>query len=630
MFRIFIALIFLSSVHPLLAVNLDSLIQLATTSKVDSVRMKACSDLCFELRLTDQKAAFDYGFKALDIAQNSKNKKGEAQAYNDISIIHIMRSEYEKAIEMLEKSRLIREELKDDLGIATIYNKMGIINQQMGDYNKAIEVQMKALELFDKIDHKYGVTQSNNNLAVLYMNQANYKKALEYHLVTKKMRIEINDSIGYAVTIMNIGNVYQFEGNVVESEKYYNEALLLFRRYINQGTKEYIPAVLNNLVNIYLVKQDYEKCKALLKESIELRQSLNDLKGLASCYNNFGKVLIEEKKPDEALIYLNKALEIGKQINSKVETQYAYDKLYRIYKEKGNLSKALEYFEIAKALSDSLLNEANIVSMNEMEAKYQNEKKKTEISLLKTETELKDLQIFREKSIRNVVIIILFLIVIMSVIVFFFIRNRQKTQRIIEVQKERERIARDLHDNIGSHLTYIITNVEDVADELEGDKKEQLENLAVFARETITQLRQTIWAISKSKINLVDFEAKAKDLLTQFFVSPNAPKFDVNFKAIKNIVLSPVQALNIFRIIQEAIHNIIKHSKAKNVWIVITYDQQLIVKVIDDGVGFDMKTEKPDHYGLQNMKKRANEINGALRLVSEPQKGTIVEFSMDI
>ncbi len=199
------------------------------------------------------------------------------------------------------------------------------------------------------------------------------------------------------------------------------------------------------------------------------------------------------------------------------------------------------------------------------------------------------------------------------------------------LRAEKERIAQDLHDNIGSHLTSINFSLSQLAKggRLADDKYQALTQ---SIHSTILELRNTIWAINKDSVSIAELIDKVNNFLWRLSRSVE----DVRFEMIplnEDKELNPSQAINIFRIIQEAINNSLKHANPTKVTISFSrgLPNHLIVKIIDDGRGF-VVNNKPsgEQYGLQGMYKRASEIQGELNIKSSSESGTLVQLIFEL
>jgi two-component sensor histidine kinase len=200
-----------------------------------------------------------------------------------------------------------------------------------------------------------------------------------------------------------------------------------------------------------------------------------------------------------------------------------------------------------------------------------------------------------------------------------------------EIQVERERISKELHDNIGTQLTYISSNLDWILDApaaVSAEKeKDRLLALNKIAKEVISDLRETIWAIKKESVHLDDLADRLKLYIrTQIALYP-LMDFNVNENIHSNICFSPTDALNIFRICQEAIANILKHANATTMKLSIhsagnKNNFSLIIE--DNGKGFLPAEPVNEHYGLENMHSRAKEMGASLSVISSINQGTKV------
>jgi signal transduction histidine kinase len=181
-----------------------------------------------------------------------------------------------------------------------------------------------------------------------------------------------------------------------------------------------------------------------------------------------------------------------------------------------------------------------------------------------------------------------------------------------EIQSERERISRDLHDNMGAYATAIIANV----DQMSENKKMNdpvFKQLKGNAHEIMDNLRDTIWALNKESITIAGLSDHFKTYLQKISSSYPDKKFDVNENIKNDLVLSPAQGLNIFRIMQEAFTNALKHSDCKKVIVSINADKSFLISISDDGKGIQ-EDRIHSGKGIKNMYSRAKECGWLLKM----------------
>jgi len=197
------------------------------------------------------------------------------------------------------------------------------------------------------------------------------------------------------------------------------------------------------------------------------------------------------------------------------------------------------------------------------------------------------------------------------------------------------RISRDLHDNIGSQLTFIISSIDNLKygfDIKDGKLTQKLESIGSFASSTIDELRDTIWAMNKSEISFEDLQSRISNYIDKAHLSDD--KINFSFVVDENVDLdrtfTSLEGMNIYRIIQETIHNSIKHGQATEIKVGVKQEEDnLQFEIMDNGIGFE-PTKVETGNGLNNMKKRAHEIKAELSILSKKKKGTNITFKLPI
>ncbi len=194
------------------------------------------------------------------------------------------------------------------------------------------------------------------------------------------------------------------------------------------------------------------------------------------------------------------------------------------------------------------------------------------------------------------------------------------------VEKERTRIATDMHDDLGAGLSRIKFLSETI-----GIKKQQqlpieddITKIKEYSHEMIDKMGEIVWALNEKNDSLSDLlsytRAYAVDYLSQSGIHCKA---DI-MENIPDTFVSGEFRRNIYLTVKEALHNIVKHAKAKNVMITITANQQLHVSIKDDGTGFENKNIRPFSNGISNMQKRMAEIKGDFTIITKPGTSIIL------
>jgi ligand-binding sensor domain-containing protein/two-component sensor histidine kinase len=230
-----------------------------------------------------------------------------------------------------------------------------------------------------------------------------------------------------------------------------------------------------------------------------------------------------------------------------------------------------------------------------------------------------------------------FVVLVFAIALIALRYNQQKYQKKISalqlksgIQNERERISKELHDNIGTQLSYITSNVDWMLEApVSLSKAEETNRLSVVnntAKAMISDLRETIWAIKKESIQLDELADKLKLFIQSQRILKPTMEINISEDIENNIRFSPTEALNIFRICQEAIVNCMKHAEASklNVSVQSGAKENFSIEIEDNGKGFLQNMEYNGHYGLENMRSRAMELGAKLTIVSEEGNGANV------
>ncbi|MFD2725385.1 sensor histidine kinase [Hyunsoonleella rubra] len=203
-----------------------------------------------------------------------------------------------------------------------------------------------------------------------------------------------------------------------------------------------------------------------------------------------------------------------------------------------------------------------------------------------------------------------------------------------KLYEQRLKISRDLHDNIGAQLTFIISSIENLpyGFKISDSKlKAKLQSISAFAKETIYELRDTIWAMNKNKISLDDLQMRISNFVEKANTHSEKTEFSfsVDNSISKDIKFGAIKGMNIYRIIQEAINNAFKYAEAKQVSVSISNAGESIkIQICDDGKGFDLQAVENGN-GLNNIKKRAKEIGATVNIESKVDKGTNIHLVVD-
>lgn len=492
--------------------------------------------------------------------------------------IHL--SQFEKATQLCQQEIIIANKNKSFFNEATLYLALAKCYYHLNQVDKFLQYNNESLKIAKEHQYLDLLTKCNHNLGVKALEiDQNYQLAQTYFLraIEYGKRSPITKQ-------HNLGRQYRL------------------------------------LATTYDILGEYSKADSLFEITIAIYREYKDSAGLATALTFQARLFGSMKQYEKAVKLSKEAILISKLIKNDLNTQTALSIYENIqvnagnYKEAYLAAKEILNIQIAMERSD-LKNE-----IAETEAKFK-------VAELKNKQELSELTNKQTKQKYLFVFMIVFLITIFLIIFYYQYKIGKKEQALkiknleeiyIAQEKERTRIAQDLHDNMGAHTTSILAQIDRLSNK---DTNANFDQLRSDAENIMAMLRETIWILKTKNISVNDFY----DLIKNYANKQLKQKLNINVCYNGSIdddkLLSPSVTLNLYRILQETIQNIIKHASATSVEFIFTLEPKLTITVIDNGKGFDMETKK-NNSGLENMKFRANEICYTLTVSSAQNLGT--------
>ncbi|MCG2610633.1 sensor histidine kinase [Flavobacterium sp. SM15] len=559
----------------------------ATIKEIDSI-----NNLPFDYKIANTSKVIKLTFHNIEKAKEINYKKGIAQAYANLGTLYYYQGKYDKNTFYMLKAIRFFEQQNDMKALVWVY----------GDYG-------------------YQLKRRNMAQAAFYMNKA-----------IKLGRLSYKDSELNAI-YDNYGVLKEMQ-NDLDSAMYFYTKALKFKEVANDQLG--IPYSLNKIAMVRIMQKKFSEAKIHLDKAYAIRLKRNDQIGIAENLNFYGHYFKESGNLQQAVVYFNKALTVSKKYDYKNLVQENYQQLSELYQKNNEFEKALECFKNHVQYKDSIQNLELRTRQAEFDIEYETERKEKEILVQKANVAQKNFWILTVGSLLVVSVLLGFL---------FYGRQRAKNRQLArenelkaalqrienqnELQNQRLAISRDLHDNIGSQLTFIISSVDNLKYRFsieDQQLKDKLQDISRFTRTTITELRDTIWAMNKEELSFYDL----KNRITNFIESAKKASeyveftFEIDPEISDAVVFSSLKGINLYRIIQEGINNGLKHAEARQIEIAIRKKAEgFVIQVKDNGKGFDENSVVLNN-GIANMKKRISEIGGQFSVQSKTGEGTII------
>ncbi|MBT1712234.1 sensor histidine kinase [Fulvivirgaceae bacterium PWU5] len=574
--------------------KLDSLHQQLQSATSDPQRAALRLQAAKELVRSDRDSAKALALEVLTWARSRHDRHTEGAAFHTVGVAEYYSSNYAEALQSYLHGLEASEAVQDWEQAAYILNDIGVFHAKQGDHEKSGKTYERALAYARRAGSREQEANSLNNLGQYYDQLNELDTARMLYESSAAIKRQMKDYFALAYNLDNIGGVLARMKRYDEAERY-------------------------------------------LMEALEYRRLYNDRNALAINLNNLGELFAMQGERHAAQKYFKEALAETIAIGYKDLRRYIYEQLAQLSEKEGDLRQALVYTRQSIALKDSIYNQQRSEQLLTLEKKFETEKKERELA--------ESRQAVAEASLkvqgRNNTILLLgggiFLMGAMGV--FGYRQTTLKQQRMEHeaalkeqlahaeaqnaLQQERLRISRELHDNIGAQLTLINSSMDLAQGAAPNPRLEEVKKLTLS---TIRELRKTVWLINKQSVSLDEFVIKFREFARP--VQEAFVQFTVTVNGDGALELPSAIATAIFRVLQEAVNNSLKHSGATELRVILenTVDS-LKIAVTDNGKGFTTGVAAGG-FGLANMEERVRGLGGVLTVKAAPGEGTYLSFEV--
>jgi two-component system, NarL family, sensor histidine kinase UhpB len=555
--------------------------------------------------------------------------KIQANYYSTAGLFNKRQGNYKDALPLMIKSADISVKRNETENTAGQFLNIGNTYMQIGDYKNALKYHLQALKLFESIDHKRGISFCYQNISNDFIQLKEYKKALQYAQQSLSIKQNIKDSRG-------IGTAYRVLGKIHAGISQYDKALDYFLKALkvsqDMQVKTEEAQIHLDIANLYGNNNEPEKAKQYYQQGIDIAKTTGDTAALVLAETKLMQLqvnLVKEKEKESTLINnLNNVIRRGDK-NDEVDF---YKHLSDHYELNNHFEKALEYNKKYFLKKDSLSNAQLQFEIHQLEEQYKNELKENEIALLKKDQLLNNVKLQKQKSLQYGTVTLLVLIVIIALLIFHRYRFINKNNRLLEMEKVRNNIAKDLHDDIGSTLSSINIMSGIMYKQAEngiidtGGLKKIKENSAAI----MESMSDIVWAINPQNDTVEKVIYKMKEFASELLDPLNIRYSFIEKGNLAALHLDAQKRKDLYMVFKETINNAAKYSLCKNIDIILQYDgQSLQLEIKDDGIGFNPLQVKKGN-GLKNMDERVRSMEGTLQYTTKEGTGTYVQMDVPV
>ncbi|MDO6518868.1 ATP-binding protein [Zobellia uliginosa] len=416
--------------------KIDSLKQVVKLSTADSTKIRALSNVSWEYLNTRSntelaKRYIDSVYQ-LSIANNDEN--GISIANYQYAVLDRQKGNYTEALVFIEEYLNYKREVKDSMGLANGLYQKAIVLDDMGEYDKSSEIYYTILKIYEELEDPFSIATIQNALGDLLKKNNKSDEAMENYTKALKTFTDLDAKGDMANAYYNIGGVYKERGSYYEALKYLNKALQLDKELISSWGMAYDYEAIGE---VYSEQENYKEALKVHLSALEIRESLKQKRELAESYTHVGTDYLKLKDYSQAKFHLEKSIQLAEEIGAKKAAQDAYEKMSEVYTASGDYKNALVFKDKFISIKDSLFNETKSKQLQELQVKFDSEKKQEAIASLQKDAEIKDLLLERQQAIRNAIIGLALGLSLIGYLLFNHYRRKQR-QRREAAEKERE------------------------------------------------------------------------------------------------------------------------------------------------------------------------------------------------
>lgn len=573
--------------------------------------------------------------KALELAMKMKDSFAIGDIHWNYASYYNKKEVYDSAYFHFNKAYRYFENTKNQNLAAKMLYGMAFIKGRFKDYTESEILNIRAIKKYKILNDKVSLYNAYNHLATLQKELNEFDKALLYHNKALRYLNKIkNTGTKKEGSLNNIGIVYHKKGDYAKAIEYFEKGL---NSNVKNNNLKLYAKLIDNRAYSKLHNKDTVNLKKDFYQSLRIRDSIKNVAGVVINKLHLSEFYKTINDSLNAFKYAKEANALAKKIKNNRDYLSSLKLLSEV-----DVKRAKKYLSTYIKFNDSLLNVEHKIKNKFARIAYE------------TDEYIEKNKRLSEQKIWGLVI---GLIIIFSLLTLFFIktqkskdekymleRMQQKSNEQIYIltlkqqskleegkRKERKRISEELHDDVlgrlfGTRIGLGFLDIEGNKDTLSQYQSfiEELQSVEKIIREVSHKLNNNFNESEINFITLLDKFLENKCKIGKFTYQLNNNE-GVIWESINEII-----KINLYRIVQESIQNVIKYSKAKKVILDFSIkDNNLIVYIKDDGAGFDTKKTRKG-IGIKNMKSRVDKLHGIFQITSKKDNGTMIHFIIPI
>jgi len=517
--------------------------------------------------------------RLLDVSKSNSNNEVICYALNALGVINRDISNYNKSIELHQEAKQYAEQAKNIAFKITSLNLIGVAYRRMDVIKPALDYHTEALKLAYSITKpsetiNYNIAVSQNSIGNIYLALKQYDLAISQFNKSLTLEKKADNILGLAINHHNIGYAEEAKGNLDAALKNYKISL----DHNNTINSEIGRVICNNSIgSVYLKKENYKSAEPIIREALRKALELEDQFYISNSYLNLGQLEIELNRLSSAEKNLKKALNIATAYNLKSSIVKSSKFLSKINQKKNDFKTALEYYQKAVEIENTILTEQNLQYVSDIAIDYENENKNNQIKALALENEKVNLRLERNKKILFYTTLAL---VILGVTLFMINRTKalRRDKHILTLEQDMLRNQMNPHfifNSLNSIKLYIINN--------------EKENAVYYLNKFSKLIRKILMASKEKEISLNDeLETMKLYMNIENIRFSNEIDFNINVDESINTEITKVPSLILQPFLENALwHGLSSKTEGKKIDLNVVKNTSnfITIEIIDNGIG---------------------------------------------
>jgi signal transduction histidine kinase len=554
-------------------------------------------------------------------------------------IIYFYRGQLDEGLAFYNKLLKEAVRMRDTTMIGKVSANLSSNYIRQNRYDSALVYLKNTLEIDQKNNDSNYIASDYNLFGICYHNlklfdQANaeYRKALEYK----------PDPITLGTVYMNMGIVYSDLNENDSTLLYSRKAEEIFLKYNNE---QHLSSIYSILGIAYQTIGNYNRAINYFNKAVVLSKKKENNRTLSAALLNLSTTYFLMNRSNEAVRFGRQAFQLD--YNSD-HIDFAINSargLALVYAQAGEIDSSVAYLAISDTMQQRHLKDSYFDKLSTVQGDLQLAEKEAEIAKTQLEVERQEVEIEVGKTRLVISIVGIGFILLIGILLFLLFKQRKKrdlSKAIIREQEkgisavfiaqedERKRISKDLHDGVGQQLSGLKMAFQKLGSELKTsnpEKELEVDRLSRILTESADEVRSISHQMMPKALTELGLIEALEDMFSKS-LGINEINYQFEHYGI-NERLSERIEISLYRVTQELVNNIIKHSKANKVSIQLFKNGGKIILILEDN-GTGIKDEKGDGHGLLNIRSRINTLNGDINLEPSPNSGTLATIRIPI